>query len=116
MNEFSSVLSNSPIKPSCDVLFLNIRLPMASFGYQLSPGLPWINRMCTQKNLQESKLLSFYRFGNLLRSSFPFLDPKTSSFYRRKMAGERRSGEEHKETAVNTLKYIGIFLYASLEG
>jgi hypothetical protein len=89
---------------------------MASFGYQLSPGLPWINRMCTQQNLQESKLLSFYRFGNLLRSSFPFLDPKTSSFYRRKMAGERRSGEKHKETAVNTLKYIGIFLYASLDG
>jgi hypothetical protein len=32
------------------------------------------------------------------------------------MAGERRSGEKHKETAVNTLKYIGIFFYASLEG
>jgi hypothetical protein len=69
---------------------------------------------CVPKKIYKNQ--NFYRFGNLLRSSFPFLDPKTSSFYRRKMAGERRSGEKHKETAVNTLKYIGIFLYASLEG
>jgi len=61
---------------------------MASFGYQLSPGLPWINRVCTQQNLQESKLLSFYRFGNLLRSSFPFLHQKHHLFIDGKWPGK----------------------------